>query len=107
VHAIEYILFIAFGVYDCKLGWIEEPATVQSVGREEVSPLLASVAEVKASIGRAETSVRSTYRAMWGGKALTRTGRDVDHNTCLLAEFSRRRTGDDLHRLDRIEGNLV
>src|SRR6266852_6446197 len=90
-----------------ELRWIKEPPAVQPVNRDEVSPLLTSVTKVKPRIGRAKTTVGSGYRAMRGGKTLTRTCRNVDHKTCLLAEFRRRGSSDDFHRLNRIEGNLV
>src|SRR5258705_13825199 len=64
VNAIEYILFIALGVHDGKLGRIEETAAVQAVGRDEISPFLASAREVKPCIGGAETTVGSADGAM-------------------------------------------
>ena len=107
VQAIEYVLFVTFGVYNSKLRWIEKPSAVQAVGRDEITPFLPSITEVKPCVGRAETAVRSGYLTMRRGKALSRAGGNVDHNARLLAEFGRWRTGNDLQRLDRIERNLV
>ena len=107
VQAIEYVLFVAFGVHDGKLRWIEEPSAVQAVGRDEIPPFLPSVTEVKPCVGRAETAVGSGDLPMRRGKPLSRAGGNVDHNARLLAEFGRWRTGNDLQRLDRIERNLV
>ena len=50
IHAVENILFVALVVNDGKLRRIEEAAAVQSIGRNEVSPVLASVAEVDGEI---------------------------------------------------------
>ena len=107
VDPIKDILFIPLGMHNRKLWRIEEPAAVQPISRDKVSPLLASVTKVKPHIGRAETSVGSCDRAMWRRLPLTRSRGNVDHNACLLAEFSRGRARNNLHRLDRIERNLV
>ena len=45
VHAVEHILFVALVVDYGEFRRIEKSAAVQPVGRNEVSPLLASIAE--------------------------------------------------------------
>jgi hypothetical protein len=50
VQTIENILLISLGMDDGKLRRIEETAAVQYVGRDKVTPFLASVTEIKASL---------------------------------------------------------
>jgi hypothetical protein len=52
VDPIKYVLFITLGMHNGKLGRIEEPAAVQPIRRDKVSPLLASVTKIKAQVGR-------------------------------------------------------
>ena len=100
---------IALVVHDGEFRRIEKAAAVQPVGRDEVSPLLASVAEVRIpTSGGAETAVGGRDADPWGVvMSLTRARGDVDDHAGLFAEFGRRRAGDDFHGLDRIERNLV
>src|SRR5882724_4048425 len=107
VHPIECAFFVALGMHHRKFRRVEEAAAVQPVDRDEVSPLLAAVTKVKPCIGRAKTTVGSSYGAMGRGKALTGTRRNVNHKACFLAEFGRRSSCDYFHRLNRIEWNLV
>ena len=107
VHAVEYILLIAFGVEHDELGRIQKPPGVQSADRDEVSPLRTSVTEIYRGGRCSKAAVGCCDTALGRGQALPRAGRHVDHHARLLSIFGRRRARDNLHGFDRIERDLV
>src|SRR5205814_8619162 len=104
---VEYVLFVSLGVYDAELRRIQKAPAIQAIGRDEIAPFLATVPQVEAGTGGAETAVRSGDGTVWRGESLTGAGRNVYHQACLLAEFGRRCCGDDLHRLNRSQRGLL
>src|SRR5712692_2881606 len=84
VHAVEYVLLIAFGVEHDELGRIQKPAAVQSAEGDEVSPLGASVTEVKCGCHCSKAAVGSRDAALGRGQALPGAGRHIDHHARLL-----------------------
>src|SRR5580765_5728785 len=107
VHAIKNVLLVSFRVHDRELRWIEETSGVESAGRDEVSPLVASIGEIETDVGSAE-------RAVGGGQvpgrllhSLARAGSEVDDHAGLLSILSRRRAGNHFHRLHGVEWDLV
>src|SRR6185312_4738755 len=107
VHPVEDVLFISLVMKHGKFRWIEKAAAVQSAGGNEVSPILAAIAQVDTHIGGAKAAIGSCDAALGGVNALSRARGHVDHYAGLLAEFGGRSAGDDFHRLNRIERNLV
>src|SRR5438093_8951340 len=107
IHAVEYVLLVAFGMDDLEFLWIEETACIQAIRRKEIAPLRASKRHIKAPVRRPETSVRSSHTA--DRFCLTKTGarRYLDDQAGLVSEFSGWRAGDHFQRLNRIDRDLV
>src|ERR1700730_6677191 len=92
---------------DSDLRRIKKAATVQTAGRNEIAPLLATVTKVESDGRCAEAAIGSCDGTLGLRKPLARSRRNVDHDAGLLSIFSRWCAGDDLHRLNGIERNLV
>src|SRR5215469_1380807 len=92
---------------DRELRWVEKATTVQPVRGDEVPPLLPAVRKVKTEVGATKAAIRRRYFPVWRGHALPRPGRHVDHDASLISILSGRSPGDNLHRLDRVEGDLI
>ena len=107
VHPVEDVLFVSLVMKHGKFRRIEKTAAFQSAGGNEVSPILAAVAQVDPDIGGAKAAIGSRDAALGGGHALSRARGHVDYDAGLLSEFGGRRAGDDFHRLNGIERNLV
>src|ERR1700745_248042 len=98
VDAVEYVLFIALVMDEGECGRIKNPATVQAIYRNEVSPILSSVSKIEPSIYGPKTPIGRGDRTVGRGDPLPRTRRNVDDHAGLIAKFSRRRAGDALAR---------
>src|SRR6266849_655282 len=90
-----------------KLRGIEESTGVQAVHGDEVSPLLASISEIKARGGRAKRAVGRGHAAMGCRDTLAGSRSGFDHQARFISIFGRRRARNHLERLDRIEWYLV
>src|SRR5580704_7734025 len=107
VKPIEDIFLVPLVMHHRELWWIEEPAAVQSVGGDEVSPVLPAVSEIESEIGAAERAVGACDVPVRRGHALSGAGRDVDYDAGFVTEFSRRRSVDHLEGLDGVHRNLI
>src|ERR1700694_5211225 len=92
---------------DGELRRIKKAATVQTASRNEIAPLLATVTKVESDGRGAKTAIGSGEAPLRFRQPLARPRRNIDHDACLLAILSRGCAGDDLHRLNGIERNLV
>ncbi len=92
---------------DGKLGTIKEPAGVQTIDFDEVSPVLAAVGKIEASGRGAERPVGRSYASVRSSRALPRTGGYVDDEAGLSTIFGGRGSRNRLNRLDRIRRNLI
>ena len=107
IHAVEEVLLVSLVVHHDEFRRIEEAAGIQAVGGDEISPVLAAVAEVEAHIGVPKAAVFGGQAAVRRGHSLAGARGYVDDQACLAAVLGRRRAGNHLHRLDRIQRNLV
>ena len=71
VQTVEYVLFVSLSVYDAELRRIQKAPAIQAIGRDEIAPFLATVPQVEAGTGGAETAVRSGDGTVWRGESLT------------------------------------
>src|SRR5258708_29344827 len=102
VDAIKEVDLVTFVMEDGKLGTIKEPAGVQTIDFDEVSPVLAAVGKIEASGRGAERPVGRSYASVRSSRALPRTGGYVDDEAGLSTRFGGRVSRDCLNRLDRI-----
>src|SRR4029077_7398159 len=100
VHAIKYVLLVALVMYGGELRRVEKATTVQPVDGDKISPLLASVREIKSHTGRAKAAVGSGEITVRRGHSLPGARCNVNHNACFLAEFGGRRAGNYFQRLN-------
>ena len=103
VHPIKNILFVSFGMEDDELRWVQESSGIQPIEFDEVTPVFAAIAQVKASRGRAKRSIRGGKIARRLGKPLTGSRGRHDDQAGLSAELRRWRAGDNL---DATESSL-
>src|SRR5260370_27200358 len=107
VDAVKEVDFVTFVMEDGKLGTIKEPAGVQTIDFDEVSPVLAAVGKIEASGRGAERPVGRSYASVRSSRALPRTGGYVDDEAGLSTIFGGRGSRNRLNRLDRIRRNLI
>ena len=70
VDAVEDVLFVTLVVEDAELGRVEESSGVKAVKLDEVTPVLAAIAEIDRAGGGAEGSVGGGDGAGGSGDAL-------------------------------------
>ncbi len=107
IHAVKEILLIPLVVNSVKLRRIEESAGIQTIGCDEVAPLLSSIRQAEAAADRTEATVRredATRRLCY---TEPRSSRYLNHQACFVAVLRWRTSRYRLNRLDRIQRNLV
>ena len=55
IHTIKYVLFISLGMHHGKLWRIKKATAVQPVHRNEISPFVTSVSQIKSDAGSTES----------------------------------------------------
>src|SRR5437867_10561779 len=94
-------------MHDLEFRRIEETARVQTIRRNEIAPFRSSERHVKAPVRRPETAIRSSHTTNWFCLAKAGTRRHLNHQTRLVTKFGRRRSGDQLQRLNRIDWDMI
>ena len=94
-------------VEDLVFGAIEESARIEAAGRNEVPPVIRSVAQIEPAAAIAEAAVRSRHIAMRRLRTEAGTGGYHNHKARLAPVFRGRRAFDHFHRLHRIDRNLI
>ena len=107
VHAVKQVFLVALVVDGVKFRWVEKPAAVQSVRRNEVSPLRAANGQPEASPDRAEAAVGRVDSALWLGHTEARLRRHLDDQARFAAVFGWGPSRDRFQRLNRVQRNLV
>src|SRR5882757_5128779 len=94
VNTVEKVKFVTSVMEDGKLGTIKEPARVQTIDFDEVSPVLAAVGKIEASGRGAERSIGSSYASVRSGRTLARAGSHIDDEAGLATVFGGRSSRD-------------
>src|SRR4029077_16220365 len=90
-----------------KFRGIEKTPAVQPTRGNKVPPILAAVRKIEIHVARSEVTVGSRDAAVRRSHALPGLSRHIDDHASLVAILRGWRACDDLHRLDRIQRNLV
>ncbi len=107
IRAIEKILFITLVMDGLEFRRIEEPAGVQAVDGEEISPFFAAERDSKSAAHGAKASIRSRETPSRLRHSQPGSRRHLDHQAGLVAILRRRTARDGFQRLNRIQRDLV
>ena len=100
IYTVEQVFFVPFIVHHRKLWGIEKPSGIEPIRRDEIPPLRSPITHIEPDIGSPKGSIRRCYHAMGRSHALAGPGCYIDNQAGLATVFCRRRTRDDLHRLN-------
>src|SRR5690242_6613742 len=104
IEAIEYRLIVAFVVERREFWRIEKSSAARPIERQKVTHLLAAESPGDVAAHGAETSVIAFHTSELPHRSEARSGGDLIYQARLIAEFRRRRTGDERHAFNSTGG---
>src|SRR5262249_33675872 len=106
VEPVERIATVSYCVNWIELRSVEETTGPQTICGDEPSRLRSSNTKVCFDRRSTERAILREYFAFRSHESKAGAGGGIDDKTCFIAKFGIRRTGYDLHVLNRVNRNL-